>query len=69
MNELRYWEKISKNKPILLLDDIFSELDIDNQKVVLSLINQYQTVATTTDKLLIKLVDFPDKATDHTIDL
>ena len=69
MNELKYWEGLTKKKPILLLDDIFSELDIDNQRLVISLIGNYQTVATSTDRTLLKLIDFSNNAADHTIDL
>lgn len=69
LNELRYWEKLTKKKPILLLDDIFSELDADNQKLVLSLIGNYQTVATSTDKTLIKLIKLSDNSAHHSINL
>lgn len=40
----------SENNPILLLDDVFSELDSSNISHVLDLMNIYQTVATTTHK-------------------
>lgn len=69
LNELRYWEKLTKKKPILLLDDIFSELDADNQRLVLSLIGDYQTVATSTDKSLIKLIKFSNHSAYHSINL
>ena len=52
INELKYHEEKRKN-PILLLDDIFSELDVDNKKIVLNLIKKYQTVATTTEDEII----------------
>ncbi len=42
-------ERLDKD-PILLLDDIFSELDEKNIGRVLDLMNKYQTVATTTHK-------------------
>lgn len=38
-----------KIKPILLLDDIFSELDTKNKKVIMDLIGNYQTILTTTE--------------------
>lgn len=40
----------SQTKPILLLDDVFSELDEENIGHVLELMNQYQTIATATHK-------------------
>ncbi len=56
MNEIRYFEKYFLSKPIILLDDIFSELDQNNQKIIIPLISQYQTVATTTEESLIDLI-------------
>lgn len=59
LNELKiYQEKINK-RPMLLLDDIFSELDIDNQNLILKLINQYQTVITTTQPEILNLITLP----------
>ncbi len=40
----------SENPPILLLDDVFSELDSSNISHVMNLMNIYQTIATTTHK-------------------
>jgi len=53
INELRYFEN-ELGKPILLLDDIFSELDYHNKKIILNLIGQYQTIASTTDEEFLK---------------
>ena len=44
------------DKPILLLDDIFSELDRHNKKIVLHLVTKYQTIASTTEKEFISSV-------------
>ncbi len=52
LNELRYIEEVFKKKPILLLDDIFSELDEKNKSLVISLIGKYQTILTTTENEL-----------------
>jgi len=49
-NELLYFEKNSGMKPILLLDDIFSELDDENRELVMKVVATYQTVATTTEE-------------------
>ncbi|MEK7597877.1 MAG: DNA replication and repair protein RecF [Patescibacteria group bacterium] len=69
INELKYLEDFFKKKPILLLDDIFSELDHNNQKLIFNLIGSYQTVITSTEKELIKLINLSDDASYDTIDL
>ena len=69
INELKYLESFFKRKPILLLDDIFSELDHDNQKLIFNLIGNYQTVITSTEKELVKLINFSDYPSYDTIDL
>lgn len=47
--ELSFYEEKSKQKPILLLDDVFSELDPDRQKTLIEGIKGYQTILTSTD--------------------
>lgn len=69
INELIYLENYFEKKPILLLDDIFSELDHHNQKLIFNLIGDYQTVMTSTEKELIKLINLPDNTSYDTIDL
>lgn len=49
MGELAYIEEISGEKPILLLDDIFSELDHEHRKIIFDIIGSQQTIMTTTD--------------------
>ena len=44
--QINYLEKTYHDKPVLLLDDIFSELDPDHQKLVASLCQDYQTIFT-----------------------
>lgn len=44
--QIRYIEEKSGRKPILLLDDVFSELDSERQKHLCDLISDYQTVIT-----------------------
>ncbi len=44
--EIRYIEKMSGIKPILLLDDVFSELDEERQAHLCKLVESYQTVIT-----------------------
>lgn len=58
-NEVKYYEEKFNREPILLLDDIFSELDHKNKKMVLVLIKKHQTILTTTEKEVIDLIDVP----------
>lgn len=53
LGELAYVEKITGEKPILLLDDVFSELDHANRHHILEVIPKQQTIMTTTDLHLI----------------
>jgi len=59
ISEINFFEKHFGKKPVLLLDDIFSEFDLDHQKLVLRLIKKYQTVITTTDPLILEMIDYP----------
>jgi len=49
LGELQYIYEKTSTKPILLLDDIFSELDSEHRQFVYTLITQQQTIITTTD--------------------
>ena len=49
LNELSLLEELFHKKPILLLDDVFSELDKYNKKLTLNLVTNYQTILTTTE--------------------
>ena len=59
INEIDYLEEKFHIKPLLLLDDIFSELDQKNKKMVLGVIERYQTIATTTEADLPELTHLP----------
>ncbi len=48
--ELDYIEKISGERPVLLLDDIFSELDHEHREEVFRVMSKQQTILTTTDR-------------------
>lgn len=48
-----------KKQPILLLDDIFSELDQQNSLIVIKQIQKYQTILTTTEAILLKQLGLP----------
>lgn len=55
LNEIQLYETILKKKPLILLDDIFSELDVSNKSLILNLIKDYQTVVTTTEMKIVEL--------------
>lgn len=59
LGELRFIEEKTGLKPILLLDDIFSELDHIHRKVVIEAINNHQVIITSADEH--NLVDIMDK--------
>lgn len=48
MAELAYIEEKTGDKPLLLLDDVFSELDEKRQKKLGELLQRYQSILTTT---------------------
>lgn len=48
--ELSYVERQTTEKPVLLLDDIFSELDDHHRKIIFDVIGKQQSILTTTDK-------------------
>lgn len=63
VNEIKLYEDALNRRPMVLLDDIFSELDLTNKALVLKLIKNYQTVVTTTEHEILSLIgDIP-----HTI--
>lgn len=53
LGEFSYVEKKLGEKPLLLLDDIFSELDHENREKIFSLLKKQQTIMTTADKHLL----------------
>lgn len=59
LNEINYYQRKLKRRPLVLLDDIFSELDLVNRGLVLNLIKKYQTVVTTTDRSILDLIERP----------
>ncbi|HLL61381.1 MAG TPA: hypothetical protein VK338_06710, partial [Candidatus Nitrosocosmicus sp.] len=60
LNEIKLYEEYLKQKPVILLDDIFSELDESNKSLVLNLISDYQTIVTTTEDKILELTDVPN---------
>jgi len=59
INEINFFEKKFRIKPIVLFDDIFSEFDFFHKKLVLNLIKNYQTIITTTEIEVIDLIEMP----------
>lgn len=49
LSELKYLEDKLKERPTLLLDDIFSELDHDHREIVVEISKRQQTIITTAD--------------------
>ncbi|HHU90897.1 MAG TPA: DNA replication/repair protein RecF [Clostridiaceae bacterium] len=49
--ELFYVEEIKGEKPVLLLDDVLSELDLKRQEYLLKGLSNVQTIITTTDEI------------------
>jgi DNA replication and repair protein RecF len=48
--ELAYIEQTTEVKPLLLLDDIFSELDHMHREIVMETINNHQVIITSADE-------------------
>jgi len=49
LGQIDYLEKKYRESPILLLDDIFSELDENHQKLVSKICHKYQTIFTSSE--------------------
>lgn len=49
LGELDFVEAKTNTRPVLLLDDIFSELDREHHEVVLTTVNRQQTILTSAD--------------------
>lgn len=47
--ELAFIESVTGDRPVLLLDDIFSELDHEHREVVMGVVGRQQTIITTAD--------------------
>jgi len=57
--EFEFMREVLKEPPVLLLDDIFSELDKTRQKKLLKFLNKGQVIITCTDKDLLVNADCP----------
>jgi DNA replication and repair protein RecF len=54
--QIQFIEKHAGIKPLLLLDDVFSELDQGHIDVVLGMIGKQQTIITTTHEEFVKTI-------------
>lgn len=54
--ELSYIEKEAGDRPILLLDDIFSELDEEHRELVIDLTGKQQTILTSADRDIMSII-------------
>lgn len=52
--EMDFIQKANSKRPILLLDDIFSELDENHRNNVMEIINLQQTIVTTSEELTMR---------------
>lgn len=57
--QLQYLENVGGEKPVLLLDDIFSELDTDSRNLVKESVTNYQTIICATPNEELELI-FPN---------
>jgi recombinational DNA repair ATPase RecF len=49
LSELQFIESRLGERPVLLLDDVFSELDDEHDQLVMGLLGKQQTIITSTD--------------------
>jgi DNA replication and repair protein RecF len=59
--ELAYIQKQTNDRPVLLLDDIFSELDVEHRAFVFDLIRKQQTIVTTTEEDVVRHIQSKNK--------
>lgn len=60
ISELKFIEQETSEMPILLLDDVFSELDRERQKYLINFIQKVQTIITCTDVQYFKNLDIKE---------
>lgn len=62
LSEVELIKKQKGHFPVLLLDDVFSELDMERKKYLIKSIKNMQTIITTTDSIDIKEMEDLDKS-------
>lgn len=63
LGQINYLEETYSQKPILLLDDIFSELDPEHRQLVVDICHKYQTIFTSADESVVEIL--PDSVKIH----
>jgi DNA replication and repair protein RecF len=63
LGQINYLEETYSQKPILLLDDIFSELDPEHRQLVVDICRKYQTIFTSAEESVITIL--PGSAKIH----
>ncbi len=58
MNEMKMYEKKLKTKSVVLLDDIFSELDDANKSLVVDIVKNHQTIISTIEEEYVDHLSF-----------
>jgi len=53
-SELAYIEETTGTRPVLLLDDVFSELDAAHRRLVMGLVTRQQTIVTAADEDIVR---------------
>lgn len=59
LNEINFLENKFNKKPIVLLDDVFSELDFYNKQLISRLVKSYQTIITTAEIEVLNFIEAP----------
>lgn len=59
--EVEILKKVRGSYPVLLLDDVYSELDVDRRKYLTKLFNDMQTFITMTNVENLDKIDYPNK--------
>lgn len=54
--QIYYLEETYHDRPLLLLDDIFSELDVSHKQLVVGVCSKYQTIITSSDESSLHLL-------------
>ncbi|MCX6791433.1 MAG: DNA replication and repair protein RecF [Candidatus Gottesmanbacteria bacterium] len=54
--ELAFIERETRERPLLILDDIFSELDIEHRTLVLDLLGKQQTIVSSAEEEVVELL-------------
>jgi DNA replication and repair protein RecF len=54
--ELSFIEQQTGERPLLILDDIFSELDVEHRELILNLLGKQQTIVSSAEEEVVSLL-------------